>query len=176
MFALFGRTEDSKYGYVFDSDDFSVEKHKMDYLISLVRRGFNIKGINVGKTYVEIFDIETSILYSDSSIAVVESCLDKNYIHHISFYPKGCKYPSYTVAYNCHVEGNSDKVVPKVVIHNDNIFEVQLFGKNIGWSFCVINLGNGVLKPIYKDNVFVKRSSELVVYVNGNDIKISREG
>lgn len=39
MFELISITKDNKFGFIFDSKDFSVEKHSMDDIFKYVKSG-----------------------------------------------------------------------------------------------------------------------------------------
>lgn len=175
MFELFDYTDDKEYGFVFDSNDFSVEKHSKDSLFKYMNSGIKIKGIILRDSYIKFREVRKSIIYSSGNLVVIDSSIEnEDHLRQIQFYTRGCGCCSYMMSYNDYVAGYLDKITPKVTSKGNDIYQIDLFGKNTGWSFCVVNLGNGVIKPIYRDTVFVPVASKLDVNVVGSNINITR--
>lgn len=110
------------------------------------------------------------IIYRDSKIAIVVTRKeDSDYVNSIRVYCKGYDLPSYSLGYNRWISHCNELVNPEVDKLSDNVYAINLFGTKIGKSICFVLLGNGIVKPIYRDMEYISKDTKLIC--NGINVK-----
>lgn len=150
---------------IFDSDDFTVETVKADTLIPCLRQGLKVRGISIdSNSNLRYRNEEKTLVYKDDKFAFLNCSVDANdYQYNFSVVPIHGKFPSFSFGYNIWIKKNEDRIEPNVIKRSNDVYEISLFGKNIGFSCCVMDLGNGVIKPVFRDKEYVNRSQTLIV-------------
>lgn len=82
--------------------------------------------------------------------------------------PLNGKYNSISLGYEGLLD---DTIQPKVNKLASNIYEIALFGENYGYSICILDVGNNILKPVFRDKDYVSKGSKLIL----DGINIRRE-
>lgn len=157
-------------GYIFDSDDFSIEEHSIDNIVKFLSSGISIRGAWLNKDkFMYRDDIEKFLVFSDDKFAFFNCNVNNGYQSNISIVPLHSKYPSYSFGYNRWISRGKDLIKPEIKYIADNIYEISLFGTNVGFSVCVMDMGNKVIKPIYSDSKYVYKNTKLCI--DGINIK-----
>lgn len=176
MFELFGVSSDGKCGYVFDTNDFTVETHFISNIKKLVGQGIKIKGVTIAKNRRFIFrNVNKELIYCDNKFAFLNSTVEDNtYQNNIEVIAKGADLPSYSFGYNIWIHQYFDKIKPVVIKRLNGVYEIKLFGDDTGFSVCVLDVGNDIIKPIYRDKTYVRKFPELTVQYDGKTYEFFR--
>lgn len=170
MFELLCMSSDGKVCSVLDTNDFSVEHHFLSNIKKFLESGVEIKGIKLSKKNNSICadNVKKYLIYNDDKFAFLASCTESNNQYTIEIVPRYGDRPSYHFNYD-------SMLTPKVRKRLSDIYEIELFCNGTGFSVCVISMGNGIIKPIYKDKNYVNRFPELSIQFVNNTYKFSRD-
>lgn len=154
------RSEDNNI-LIFDTDDFSVESLSKADIDKCILLNIKIKGIASGG---KIRPTDKHLIFNDNKYAFLNSEVEVyDYQNNIEVFALHGSTPSYSVGYNIWISRGVDKIVPRIVKHDNGLYEISLFSDKIGFSICLLDIGNGIIKPVYRDSKYVDRNSKLII-------------